>query len=331
MRYRKLGTSDLDVSVVAFGAWQLGDTTYWGKDDLMNSEATVQAAAESGINLFDTAEMYGEGRSEEVLGQLIKSCRDNIYVASKVAPQNCESGKLRQSCEASLKRLDIDRIDLYQVHWPHHSVPFDQTYSELKALQDEGKIREIGVSNFGVNDLTAWEGIGHAVSNQLGYNLLFRAIEFEVVPACRHFDVGILAYMPLLQGLLAGKYECIDDIPVARRRTRHFASDREQVKHGEPGAEEEVMHVLRELRQVAEDLDETMASVAMAWLLAQPGVTSAIVGARKPAQLKRNIVAAELDLPNWALARLSKASDPVKEKLGSNPDMWMSGENSRIR
>lgn len=330
MRFRKLGTSDLNVSVLAFGAWQLGDTAYWGADGQTDGEATVRAAVDAGINLFDTAEMYGDGRSEEVLGQLLKGCRDQVYIASKVAPQHCDPGKVRSSCEASLRRLGVDRIDLYQVHWPRHDLPFDDTWSELAALRDEGKIREIGVSNFGVQDLTAWEAAGHAVSNQLGYNLLFRAIEFEVVPACQRGNVGILAYMPLLQGLLAGKYDSIDAIPVVRRRTRHFRSGREQVKHDEPGAESEVLHVLSVLSEVAEDLDETMASVAMAWLLAQPGVTAAIVGARKPAQLQRNVSAAALDLPNWAIDRLNTASDPVKQKLGPNPDMWLSGAASRI-
>ena len=190
MRYRRLGSSELEVSVLSFGAWQIGDAGYWGADDETDAEAAVSAAIEEGINLFDTAEMYGTGESERVLGRVLGARRGEVYIASKVLPEHCSAAGVRQACEDSLRRLGTDVIDLYQVHWPCREVAFEETYGALKTLQEEGKIREIEVSNFGRADLEAWMGAGGCVSDQLGYNLLFRAIEDEIVPACQAHEVG---------------------------------------------------------------------------------------------------------------------------------------------
>lgn len=330
MQYRSLGDSDITVSALAFGAWQLGDPDYWGGDAEADAEAAVRTALDGGINLFDTAEMYGAGRSEEVLGRALRGARDRVVIASKVLPENCAPARLRAACEASLRRLGTDHIDLYQVHWPNRDVPFADTHAELDRLRAEGKIRAIGVSNFGAHDLRAWMDTGRAIANQLGYSLLFRAIEHEIVPACAREGVGILVYMPLLQGILTGRWRTIAEIPVKRRRTRHFSSAREGTRHGEPGCETLLEQTLEKLLDIAAEAGRPLAELALAWAMAQPGVTSVIAGARKPQQLARNLAAAH-DPPEPALLEcLTRATESLKDALGANPDMWLGGDDRRI-
>ena len=331
MQYRPLGNSDMNVSVIAFGAWQLGDTNYWGEDAETDADAVVRTAIDSGINLFDTAEMYGDGASERALGQALGSRRDEVFIASKVWPDNCAPDKLRASCEASLKNLGTDCLDLYQVHWPCRDVPFAETFGAMARLRDEGKIRYIGVSNFGKVDLEEWLTGGEAVSDQIGYNMIFRAPEYKVIPACKHAGVGVLAYMPLMQGLLAGRYENIEDIPPPRRRSRHFSKDRDGAMHNEAGCEALLLETLRELKIFAGRMQVSLAALTLAWLLAQPGVTSAILGARKPAQLERNLAAANVRIDPAAMAELNEITGMLKFNLGANPDMWRTGDEIRVR
>jgi myo-inositol catabolism protein IolS len=329
MQYRNL--SGMRVSVVAFGAWQIGDTGYWGADDQSDAEATVHAALDAGVNLFDTAEMYGDGESERALGRCLGARRAEVLVASKVAPDHCVPGGVRASCEASLRRLGSDWIDLYQVHWPPDPTRYDDTRGELERLRDEGKIRAVGVSNFGPGQLDQWMQPGTAcVSNQVGYNLAFRAAEHEVLTTSRKHGLGVLAYMPLMQGILAGKWASVDALPQSRRRTRHFSGQREGATHGEPGCEDLLFEMLARLRKAADETGHSMATLAVAWALAGPGVCSVILGARKPAQLTRNLAAADLDLSPELKALLDRISDPLKVCLGPNPDMWRAGEEKRI-
>lgn len=330
MRYRKLGTSDLNVSVIAFGAWQIGDPEFWGADDEADPDGVVGAAIDAGINLFDTAEIYGDGHSEEVLGKALRGRRDQVYIASKAFTESCTPDGLRKACENSLRRLGIDHIDLYQIHWPFTAAPYEEIAPVLEALRTEGKVLEIGVSNFGPEDLDNWLETGTAVSNQIGFNLLFRAPEYDMIPACRRNDLGILAYMPLMQGLLSGRYKQLDDIPMKRRRSRHFSSSRDGTRHGEPGHEELLSDTLEELSDFAEAVHVPLAVLSLSWLIAQPGVTSAIVGARKINQLMDNLRAAELNVGPAAIAQLNEISYPLKQAMGYNCDMWESDATSRI-
>ncbi|HOJ32351.1 MAG TPA: aldo/keto reductase [Candidatus Hydrogenedentes bacterium] len=330
MRYRILGSSDLNVSVISFGAWQIGDPQYWGSEAEDDPNDVIDAAIEAGINLFDTAEWYGNGESERVLGKVIKRYREKVYIASKVSPEHCAPKELRKACENSLKRLDTDYIDLYQVHWPFRHVPFEEAHTEMERLKQEGKIRFIGVSNFGKKDLTEWMKSGTCVSNQLGYNLLFRAIEIEILPECIRQNIGVLAYMPLMQGLLTGRWNSAEEIPEKRRRTRHFSKARSGVMHSEEGCEELTFNTLRNIASLAENIGVPLALVALAWLIGQPGVSSVIVGARRVAQLLQNIPAADLDLSEEVMTQLNNITQPLKEHFGNNADMWRTGEDARI-
>jgi len=330
MEYRQLGTSDMNVSVIAFGAWQLGDLDYWGDDDQADAEAAVKTALDHGVNLYDTAEMYGQGRSEAVLGKALGERRKDIYIATKFWPDVETRDDITARCHRSLDFLKTDYIDLYQVHWPLHTMAAEDAVAELLELQSQGKIRHIGLSNYGVDQLNDWIQHASAVSNQMAYNLLFRAIEYGVVPLCQHHTIGILTYMPVMQGMLAGRYDSPGAMPKTRRRTRHFAGHREGVLHNGPGLEDLTFETIGKIKQIAHDHNVDMAALAIAWAYQQPGITSAIIGARKPDQLERNLKAAHITLDPGALQALYDATRPLKEALGPNPDMWKPGEESRI-
>ncbi len=331
MKYRKLGTTGIEVSVVAMGCWAITGDFNWGPQDEADSIATIHAALDAGINLLDTAESYGNGYSEELLGKALAGRRHEAIIASKVSGNRHDAQGLRQACEESLGRLKTDYIDLYQLHWPNWNVPFAETMGALEQLKQEGKVRAAGVCNFGRRDLTDVLATGKVETNQLCYSLLWRAIEWEIQPLCVENEVGILAYSPLLQGLLTGKFATAADVPDERARTRHFSGTRPHARHGEAGHEEATFAAIDRIRDISDGLGLPMAQVALAWLLAQPGVTSVLAGARHPDQIAENVQAAEVELPADALAALSAATEPLKVALGDNPDMWQPKERSRIR
>ena len=330
MERRYLGNSGLMVSVLGLGCWPLGGGWGWGDQDEQESIRTIHAALDAGINLLDTAEAYNDGHSEEVVGLALRGRRDQAIVATKISPNNAEPATLRAHCEASLERLQTDYIDLYQVHWPIDPPMMADAFATLRDLQNEGKVRAIGVSNHGIEQLgqVATTGVP-VVSNQLCYNLLSRAIEFEILPYCLEHGMGTLTYMALMQGLLTGKYLSIDDVPPFRTRTRHFSGTRPGSRHGEEGAEAETFEALAEIGRLAHEAATPMADVAIGWVLAQPGVTCVLVGSRSRQQLQENLQAASLSLAPDLVLQLSRATEALKLKMGSNPDYFQGGENRR--
>lgn len=332
MEYRKLGRSDLKVSAICMGCWAIAGGRLWGEQDEQEAIAALHTAVDLGVNFFDTAEGYGNGDSETLLGKAFRGLRDRVIIATKVSGSHMRPADLRKACEASLRRLQTDYIDVYYLHWPNWDVPFEETLGEMARLKDEGKVRFVGCSNFGPRDLEAILEITHIEVDQLAYNLLFRAIEFEIVPTCLEHDVSVAAYSPLLHGILTGKFETLADIPDGRARTRHFSSEtRPMTRHGEPGAEEETAQALDRIRAICDDAGLSMTQVALAWVLRQPAVATVIAGARNPEQIKANAAAAALELPEDVVTALTEATTPLKKKLGPNADMWESDENSRIR
>ena len=334
MEKRTLGPSGIQLSVLGLGCWSFGgqEGDYWGAHDDRDDTAIIAQALESGVNYFDTAEGYNDGRSEAALGRALAGRRAEAIIGTKISPQNTEPAALRQHCEASLRRLGVDTIDIYMVHWPITDYPVADAFATLADLRAEGKIRAIGVSNFGPTQLAEALATGVPIEvNQLGYGLLNRIIEFEILPVCRQHGIGVAAYMPLMQGLLTGRWRSADEIPLTRRRTRHFSSDRPGTRHGEPGAEAEVFAAIDGIAQLAEAQGMPMADMALAWAAAQPGVTTVIVGTRTPAQLDESLRGIGRTLSPDVLAELDRLTQPVKAKLGSNADLWQSGANSRIR
>jgi myo-inositol catabolism protein IolS len=329
MKYRKLGRTDIKVSNVAMGCWGLADEAAWGPQAESNSVATVRAALDVGVNFFDTAEGYGGGESEEVLGRALVGRRHEAVIATKVNRVNLAGDAIQRACERSLRYLQTDYIDLYQIHWPSRTVPLEETMATLGKLREQGKVRAIGVCNFGVQDLSDLLEIGWVEANQLPYSLLWRAIEYEIQPKCVDAGLGILCYSPLIQGLLTGKFTSPGEVPEGRARTRLFSGDRSQARHGEAGCEAETFAAIEGIRRISDESGEPMAKVAVAWLLHQPGVTSVIAGARQPHQIEQTAQAADLELTPEIVDRLAKATDKVKHAMGLNPDMWQS--ESRFR
>ena len=331
MQLRQLGNSSLMVSPIAVGFWGIVGGDYWGAQDERDTIEAVHAALDAGINFFDTAEGYGDGYSEDMLGRALQDRRDQAVIATKVSQTNLAPADIRAACERSLRRLRTDVIDLYQVHWPNRQVAFEDSMAALLELQAAGKIRVIGVSNFGKLDIPEMLQHGRYDANQLPYSLLWRALEFDIQPQCVEDNIGILPYSPLNQALLADRYRSADEMPYQRTRTRHFRPDRRDSRHGTPGFEDETFAALDAIREICADIGERMAQVALAWLLHKPAVASVLAGARNRSQVESNAYAGGLALSAETVARLDAATDELKAKLGPDPDMWGVGADSRYR
>lgn len=331
MEYRKLGQTEISVSVMAMGCWAITGDATWGEQDESESIATIRAALDVGINFFDTAEMYGNGYSEELLAKALTGKRDEVVLASKINQDRMiQPEGIREACENSLRRLNTDYLDLYQIHWSHQDARWPEVFEALEMLRTEGKIRAIGVSNFGPGDIQRIPSDLRCVSNQLPYSLLWRAIEFEIESCCIEKNLGILCYSPLAQGLLAGKFFDPDSVPEGRARTRWFSSDRPQTRHGESGQEDKTFETLEKIQEISDGLHQPMARLALDWLLQRPGVTSVLVGARSPNQIKENARAADLALAPATIQELTELTNDLKQALGSNPDMWQNSSESRF-
>jgi aryl-alcohol dehydrogenase-like predicted oxidoreductase len=346
LEIRRCGRSGLELPVLGVGCWSFGGGAYWGSQERGEVEGVVSAALDRGCAFFDTAEVYNEGRSEEALGRALRGRRDRAIVASKISPDHCGAGMVRRHCEATLARLGSDYLDVYMLHWPlnplairHFSTDGGSSESlpsladvlaAMDELRREGKIRYVGLSNFGARQLEEANAYGLPVAcNEVPWSLLSRAIEWEVLPACTAFDIGVLGYMPLMQGLLTGKYRTADELPASRARTRHFRGDRPGCRHGEPGAEPETFGAIEAIRAIADREGMPMERLAIAWCLARPGITCSITGARNAAQLEENARAAELRLAPGLVAELNAVTDPLKRVLGRSVDLYESSANPR--
>jgi aryl-alcohol dehydrogenase-like predicted oxidoreductase len=305
MQYRKLGSSDLMVSEIGFGGWAMGKWM-WG-DDVVDDQsiAAVHRALELGINLFDTAAVYGEGHSERVLGKALLGRRDEVIIASKCGRicatdgsmhNDSSPGAINAECEQSLRNLQTDHLDLYQVHWPDESVPFEDTMAALLKLREQGKIRHIGVSNFTVPMMERMMAAGELVSLQPPYSLLRRGIETEILPLCRQRNLAVLAYSPMQRGLLTGKYGPGATFPQSDSRSR------DPLFQGERLAQ--IAAALEQMGQMAAAHGKTAAQMAIAWVLNQPGLTVALCGAKRASHIEESAGAAEWKLSADELQKL---------------------------
>jgi aryl-alcohol dehydrogenase-like predicted oxidoreductase len=350
METRMCGNSGLRLSVLGLGCWAFGGGEYWGEQSQSDVDAVVGRSVELGINYFDTAEAYNEGRSESSLGRAIgKLPREAMVIGTKISPSNAYAARVAEHCEASLRRLGLDYIDLYMMHWPIHphsirhfttdeaviaSPPsVTEAFDALMKLKAQGKIRHVGVSNFAKPRLDELLGMGYEIAvNELPYSLLTRAIEREAMPQCAAAGIGIIGYMTLMQGVLADIYPTIDDIPAWQRRTRHFDCRRTpECRHGEHGAEAETNAALAALRKIAGELGTTMPDLAVRWVAANPATTCALVGARNIQELEQNVAAAGNPLPADVVEQLNLATRPVLEKLGPSFDYYESTAHDRTR
>jgi aryl-alcohol dehydrogenase-like predicted oxidoreductase len=344
---RRCGASDLSLPILGVGCWAFGGGDYWGPQSQGDVDAVVRHALDHGCNFFDTAEAYNGGASEIALGAALRSLpRERAIICTKVSPHHTAPRTLVAHCEASLRRLGTDYIDLYMVHWPitaqsiRHftseavatpSVP--AAFAALDELRRAGKIRHIGVSNFGRAQLLEALGTGVPIAvNELPYSLLARAIELDILPLCRARGVGVLGYMALLQGVLSDRYVHLADLPESRRRTRHFSSaSTPRSRHGLPGAEAETAAALAAIRGVARRLGLATAELALKWACAREGLTSSLCGARNVAALDEILRAVAEPLAPAVVAELDALTQPLLAALGPSFDYYEGPANDRTR
>jgi aryl-alcohol dehydrogenase-like predicted oxidoreductase len=316
-----LGKSGLNVSRIAFGTWQLGGE--WGSFDEDVAVQAIQHARELGVNFFDTAQAYGFGKSEALLGRALreelKRDRDSLVIATKGGidpggprPRNAGRAWLRQGVEESLRYLELDHIDLYQVHWPDPDTPAEETASALQELVDEGKIRHVGVSNYNAAQLAEFDRIRPVETLQPPYHLFRRAIEEDPLPYCREHNIGVLVYSPLGSGLLTGTLTPDATFEDSDWRAQASAFQGENLRRN--------LAVVEELKEFAATKGITVSQLAIAWVLHQPGVHVAIVGARRAKNIEDSLGAADVDLTADDLAEIERITAAGVQVDGASPE-----------
>ena len=319
MHTRPLGPSDLHITPVGFGAWAIGGGGWafgWGSQDDADSVAAIRDALDLGVNWIDTAAVYGLGHSEEVVAKALDGVTNRPYVFTKCGRvwddqrqigKRLKAASVRAECEASLKRLRVDVIDLYQIHWPEPDEDVEEGWAEVAKLRAEGKVRWIGVSNFSVEQLKRAAAIAPVVSLQPPYSMLRREVEAEILPHCLANDIGVIAYSPMASGLLTGawSHERLAGLPADdwRKAKNPLFQEPRFSRH---------LRLVEVLTEIGREHGRTAGEVAIAWVLRQPAVTAAIVGARKAGQLGELIGAAEFRLGEPELNRVERfLSDPA--------------------
>lgn len=337
MLYRTLGTPSevLRVSVVALGTMSVAPGLMHPDIAAAAADDAVAAALDCGINLFDTAPGYGNGEAERRLGAALRGSgrpRQAYVVATKAGGATLSPDEIFADCDASLQRLGMDVIDLYQIHWHKRVVPIAESVGAMMELVRRGKVRHVGLCNSGPSDIAeATAGGATILSDQVVYNLLSRAAEFTLLPCCLERRIGVLCYSPLAQGLLTGRYRTADEVPPDRARSRHFVGTRPNSRHGEGGCESAVFRAVEAIRAIAAGAGLPMADLSNAWLLHQPAVASVLAGASRPEQVHANARAADVRLSPDVLAALDEATAEVKRAMGPNLDMWQGAAQSRVR
>lgn len=302
MQTRNLGNSDLKITPIGVGAWAMGGGQWafsWGSQDDNASIAAIHTALDAGVNWIDTAAVYGLGHSEEVVGRAIKGRSQRPYIFTKCSRvwnekgeigHSLKSASIRKELEASLRRLNVDVIDLYQIHWPQPDEDIEEGWRTLVELQKEGKGRYIGISNFNVEQMERAERIAPITSLQPNYNIVTREIEKAVLPYCREQNIGVIVYAPMKSGLLTGKMtrERIASLPSDDFRPRTISFQEPLLSRN--------LGLVEVLRGIADRHGKTPGEVAIAWTLRDPVVTGAIVGMRSPEQAKQIVRSAEFRL-----------------------------------
>jgi aryl-alcohol dehydrogenase-like predicted oxidoreductase len=303
MRVRKLGSNGPEISFIGYGAWEAGGTA-WGPNESDDTVIeAIRAGLDAGIDWIDTAEVYGDGVSEQLVGRAIAGRREGVTIASKVAPKPEGSGfrqeEVRKACDASLGRLGIERIDLYQLHWQDETgVAIEDTWGAMTELQDIGKVRCIGVSNFDRSLIERCLAIRHVDSLQPEFSMLDRR-NAELIRWCGEQGVGVVSYAPLAYGLLTGR--------IGRDTTFQPGDWRGQPQEEGPFADlEGSLAIVERLRPVADRVGCELGQLALAWNVHQPGVTAAIAGTRNAQHARTNAAAGDIELDEATLAELDR-------------------------
>jgi len=308
VNYRRLGASDLEVSEISLGSW----LTYGSAVDTDRARACIRAAFDAGINLFDTANVYGRGAAESFLGEALAGMDRSTYLLATKAffpmsdtDRGLSAAQVAKQCEASLRRLRTDHVDLYQCHRYDADTPLEETMEALTGLVRQGKARYIGFSEWTAAQIraaVALPGVTRFVSSQPQYSMLWRDPEREVFPACREEGIGTIAWSPLAQGVLTGKYRPGSPPPEGSR-----AADPEVGHWMSRWREDDLLAAVQRLVPIADGAGLSMAQLALAWVLREPAIASAIVGASRPEQVKENAAASGVTLADDLLAAVDEA------------------------
>ncbi|TJZ51805.1 aldo/keto reductase [Sphingobacterium olei] len=320
MKYKKLGNSNLEVSVITFGAWAAGGWM-WGSTDRKDAVDAIRASYDVGVTSIDTAPIYGQGTSEEIVGEAIKGmARDSVQVLTKFGMRwDLAKGDLAMNskdndgkaidiykyagkesviyeCEQSLKRLGTDYIDLYQIHWPDSTTPIDETFEAVVQLIEQGKVRHAGVCNYSAAQMIEAGKIVPLVSNQVPYSMVNRGIEEETLPYCVVNEKSILAYSPLQRGLLTGK--------IYAGYQFQEGDSRATLRYFQPDFIARTNALLDQLKPIAEEHNATLGQLVLRWTVERPGITVALAGARNAAQAIENANALKFDLSEEEIIRI---------------------------
>lgn len=313
MQQRRLGSSSVSVSEIGLGTWGMSGA-FWGAADDAESIRVIHRALELGVTLIDTAEAYGNGHSEEVLGQALVGRRDKAVIATKVAPNHLDPADLGTAFEGSLRRLQTDYVDVYFIHWPHPDYPIGDTMAALEKLRSEGKIRAIGVSNFGVKEIESASAYGTIDALQPPYNMLWREIEADVLPYCLSHNIGIIPYSGLAQGLLTGTLS---------RDTRFAEGDeRPTTVLFQPGIYEKAVDAVDALRPIAARYGKSIPQLAVQWLTSRPGVSAPLLGARTVREIEENAGSVGWTIALEDVAVIDRLTKPIWAEIADKGDMF---------
>jgi aryl-alcohol dehydrogenase-like predicted oxidoreductase len=306
----KIGKTAIEVPRLCVGCWQASG---WVSSDDERFMDTLRFAIDKGLTFLDTAEGYGGGHSEILVGKVIAGRRDKVTVATKFSHRASRPEDVRKHLEQSLKRLQTDYIDIFQQHWPPKDIPLADTIGELERLKEEGKIRAVGVSNWMEPEWEEIDDPSRIDCLQPNYSLLWRAVEPHVLPLCRKHGISVVTYSSLCQGVLAGRFRKIEDVP---------QDPRSQNLRLKPENIAETLTVVDALTEVAGKYGKTLSQTALRWLLDQDGVSAPIVGASRPEQVEENMGALGWKLEGEDWLRLSEVSAPLSESLGPTDTLW---------
>ncbi len=317
METRQLGKSAIQITPIITGTWQAGKAMWTDIDDQETIKA-IRDAYEAGITTVDTAIVYGNGHSEGIVAKALADVRDKVVYATKVFANRLKYDQVIESCEESLTNLDTDHIDLYQIHWPSGSfnseiVPIEETMNALLKLQEQGKIRAIGVSNFSRAQLEEASQYGRIDSLQPPYSLFWRQVENDAMPYCVANQISIISYSSLAQGLLTGKFGLNHQFAEGDHRSKNKLFSGENYQRAQ--------QALSQLRPIAEAHNCSLAQLSLAWLIAQPQ-TNAIAGVRNSQQALNNAKAPDIKLSPEEINKISQIGKQVTDHLDDNPVMW---------
>jgi len=313
MEQNRLGRSPVSVSQIGLGTWGMSGA-FWGAADDAESVRVIHRALELGITLIDTAEAYGKGHAEEVVGAALAGRREGAVIATKVAASHLDPREVETALEGSLKRLRTDRVEVYFIHWPNPDLPIGPTMEVLERLRARGLIRAIGVSNFGPAEMDRAREHGTIDVLQPPYNMLWREVEAAILPYCRAHDIGVMPYSGLAQGLLTG----------ALSRDTVFAEgdERRTTVLFQPDAYAQALDAVDALRPIAARYGKTVAQLAIQWLTSRPGVSAPLLGARTVREVDENVASVGWKIAEADVAAIDRLTLPVWAGIADKGDMF---------